>query len=112
MKTFFKSLFAVFFGSAGIVVVIVVLAGIGLGLQYVFSPWRMDIDREVQTHSRQFVESKQTLLIKLVTDYTEAKVEGHDEHAAAILTRIRAETALLPDSEIPPPVRPYLEESE
>lgn len=70
-----------------------------------WKPWVMAYDREVFQESRQYVEAKQRLLLKLAADYEAAKGTGH---ATALMDRIRSEAALIPASEIPGPVRHYL----
>lgn len=100
------------FGSLGAFVLLIGLGWAASALDLfhasVFAPWRMSIDREVQVQSRQFVESKQTILLTLVEKYEEARANGHDAHAEAILRRIRKEAALIPSTSVPVSVTQYL----
>ena len=84
------------------------LSALGLVHMSTFAPWRMSIDREVQVQSRQFVEAKQTALLLFVEKYEEAKANGQDAHAEAILRRIRMEAALIPESSIPSSILQYV----
>ena len=88
---------------------VVFFVAVGLGaatLVLMWKPWAMAYEREIYQESRQYVEAKQRMLIQMVTEY-EAAEEGSG-HANVLLTRIQSEAQLLPASEVPSSVTPYL----
>lgn len=105
-----------------VVLVGVILVILGWGLKAVGIIGK-DIEREVVQHSRQYTETKASLLEKLHNDYLQLSAEiaefnaseGADEIVSAksaqqkaILRRMRTESDRMPESQVPTHIRSFL----
>ena len=100
-----------------VVIGLLYFAGLSLGIL------KMDIERENVQHSRQYVETKISLLEKLHTDWLrlDAEIieltieEGNESIISAktaqqkyIVVQMRTEVRRIPDSEVPATIRSFL----
>lgn len=99
----------------GISLSIIILI-VGMALLLLVAAWtvahyatlgpRMNVETQAQRQSVQYVETKANLLLKLQTDYE--RPDATDEQKAAIVTRMKAERALIPADQVPPSVNAFL----
>ena len=97
--------------SISIILVIVGVAfllvvGVWTAVNYATLGTRMNIETQAQRQSVGYVETKAALLLKLQADYERAAAT--DEQKIAIVTRMKAERALIPADQVPPATNAFL----
>lgn len=105
------------------IIAVVVVAYTALGGTIL--PWQMAIEREAVKNSHQYIEAKRGVLIKLADEYEAATtdierykagdpkkfgevVAGLQNQRVTILAKIREESKLIPESEVPDIVKKHL----
>lgn len=88
-------------------------------------PYQMDVERDAVTHSRQYVEAKRSLLLKLADDYESTSADlakymaadpakykeviaGLENQQSCLLERIQTEAKLIPVEAVPSSILKYL----
>ena len=99
----------------------VVFAAIGFGV-YALEPTWLGLERQNFVNSHQYIEGKRTLLLKLASEYDENSTEiaryqakdsekykeviqGLNNQQESLYSRIKEESQLLPDKEVPDEVK-------
>jgi hypothetical protein len=86
---------AIYVGSFVLVLAVIFVTGVALG--YMQLPW-MNIQRQVTTHSLQYVQTHQTMMLDYLADYQRA---ADDPHRNAAEIELCQQAALLDRSEWP-----------
>lgn len=103
-----------------------IVGGLAVGWKSTFQPMFMEIDRETNQNSHQYVEGQKTFMLQKLSAITEMEAEiagldpavdaeliaAKENQIDAFTTEIEERAQLIDESEIPPSIADYLETKE